>query len=124
MTTILIVDDYPVIQRTLSFTLEKHGYSVLVASDGLEALRILGTTPVDLAIVDIAMPEMDGITLLRHIRADTQLSPMPVIILTASGEDQDRITASLAGADSFINKPVGSQELLAMIAELLANQEG
>lgn len=117
--TILIVDDYPVIQRTLSHTLTKHGYEVHIAGDGLAALALLSGAAVDAAIVDIAMPEMDGLTLLQTLRADARHVDLPVIILTASGQDEDRMAAEAAGATRFLNKPVSSHQLLETVAEVL-----
>ena len=70
MKTILIVDDNSTVQRLLSYTLKRQDFDILVANNGKEALSQLALKPVDLAIVDLAMPEMDGLTLLRHLRAD------------------------------------------------------
>jgi CheY-like chemotaxis protein len=112
VTTILVVDDYPVTRRILGYTLRKHGYEVVSASDGEEALARLSEMPVDMAIVDIAMPGMDGISLLKLIRADPQLRDLPVVMLSASGQDQDRITAREEGANAFLSKPSSSHELL------------
>lgn len=119
MATILIVDDYVVTQRMLSFTLQKEGYTTITAAGGREALQRLAETSVNLAIVDLAMPEMDGIALLRLIRAQEQFKHLPIIMLTASGEDQDRVIAKQAGADDFLTKPTSSRELIATVSHLL-----
>src|SRR6476469_7871093 len=105
MSTILIVDDSPVIQRLLSLTLQRAGHHMLAVSNGYEALELLSATPIDLAIVDLAMPEMDGLTLLQAIRAGAKHPYLPVIMLTASGQDPDRLTAREAGANDFLTKP-------------------
>ena len=115
MARILIVEDYPVTQRVLSLTLKNSGHDVQVANHGLEALEKLDASPVDLALVDIAMPEMDGLELLRHLRNDERFSALPVIMLTASGQDEDRAAALTIGADGFLSKPTSSRELLETI---------
>jgi len=112
---ILIVEDYPVTQRVLSLTLKNSGYDVQIANHGVEALQQLDLAPVDLALVDIAMPEMDGLELLRHLRNDKRYTALPIIMLTASGQDEDRATALVIGADGFLTKPTSSRELLETI---------
>ena len=112
---ILIVEDYPVTQRVLSLTLKNSGHDVQIANHGLEALQQLGLGPVDLALVDIAMPEMDGLELLRQLRNDERYNGLPVIMLTASGQDEDRAMALTIGADGFLTKPTSSRELLETI---------
>lgn len=119
MTVILIVDDQPVNQRVLSLTLRKTGYEVLTAANGQEALTCLAEETVDLAVVDIAMPVMDGITLLRHLRADPKYQQLPVIMLTSSSLDEDRVAAQNEGADEFLSKPISSWDLLETIRRFL-----
>ncbi len=119
MATILIVDDYQVTLRVLSTQLRKYGYEVLTAGSAREALARLAETPADLALLDIAMPEVDGLTLLRQLRADDRYRNMPIIMLTASGQDQDRFTARELGANDFLSKPVSSRELLDAVQRLL-----
>jgi CheY-like chemotaxis protein len=119
VTKILIVEDYPVTQRVLSLTLKNSGYDVQVASHGLEALERLNQAPVDLALIDIAMPEMDGLELLRRLRSDKRFTALPVIMLTASGQDEDRATALNIGADGFLTKPTSSRELLETIQRFI-----
>lgn len=115
MVKILIVEDYPVTQRVLSLTLKNSGYDVQIANHGFEALEKLDTGTVDLALVDIAMPEMDGLELLRQLRSDSRYQQLPVIMLTASGQDEDRANALKMGADGFLSKPTSSRELLETI---------
>ncbi len=119
MARILIVDDYPVTLRVLSTQLRKNGYDAVTAGSAREALECLAESPADLAILDIAMPEVDGLMLLRQLRADARYHSMPVIMLTASGQDQDRITAREAGANEFLSKPASSWELLDTVQRLL-----
>lgn len=120
MARILIVDDYPVTLRVLSAQLRKNGYEAVTAGSAREALECLAEAPADLAILDIAMPEVDGLMLLRQLRADARYRTMPVIMLTASGQDQDRITAREAGANEFLSKPASSRELLDTVQGLLS----
>lgn len=119
MARILIVDDYPVTLRVLSTQLRKHGYEVNTAGSAREALESLAENPADLAILDIAMPEVDGLMLLSQLRADARYAAMPVIMLTASGQDQDRIIARETGANDFLSKPASSRELLDTVQRLL-----
>ena len=119
MATILIVEDYPVTQRILSLTLKNNGHETILAGNGVEALQVLDGTAVDLALVDIAMPEMDGIELLRHLRDDARYQLLPVIMLTASGQDDDRTVALSAGANGFLTKPASSRELIDAIAQFI-----
>ena len=101
MTTILVVEDHLVTQLVLSKRLRNNGYEVATANNGKQALEVLASSAVDLIISDIAMPEMDGLDLLRYVRADENLRGVPVIILTTSVLDQHRFEASAAGADGF-----------------------
>jgi CheY-like chemotaxis protein len=119
MATILIVEDYPVTQRVLSLTLRNQGYDVIIAGDGLQALERLEESTIDLALVDIAMPEMDGLTLLRHLRDDKRYQSLPVIMLTASGQDEDRSEALAVGADGFLTKPASSHELIETVSRFI-----
>ncbi|MCA9936725.1 MAG: response regulator [Anaerolineales bacterium] len=125
MATILIVDDSPTVRRTLGFTLKKHGYTALAATHGGEALEMLAetavapTTAVDLIIADVSMPEIDGITLLKLLRANPRYHNLPVIMLTASGQSQDRLHAEQEGANGFLTKPTSSHELLATVEQFL-----
>lgn len=123
MSNILIVDDSQVIQRVLSMQLRKSGYEVFVASGAREALGCLAATAMDLAILDIAMPEVDGLTLLRQLRDDANYRTLPVIMLSASGQDQDRIAAREAGAGDFLSKPTSSRELLETVQRLLPSDK-
>ncbi len=119
MASILVVDDDSVSQRMLSYTLEKNGHLVNKAWHGVEALQYLREKQYDLAIVDMTMPVMDGLTLLNLLRSDEQLRTLPVIMLTASGENEAHAAAQAQGANVILTKPTGSRELLATVAQLL-----
>lgn len=122
MTTILIVDDDPNSQRVLSYTLRKNGYDARIAANGENALSLLGESASDLVIVDMAMPVMDGLTLLRHMRADEHLRGVPVIILTGSGDDYDRLQAEQAGIQGFLSKPSSSKTVLEVVRHALGQE--
>lgn len=119
MATILVVDDYAVTQRMLTYQLFKEGYQVITASNGLEALDSLKKTDVDLMIVDLAMPEMDGLSVLRELRANPRYESLPIIMLTASGKEQDRHQAMKAGVDAFLTKPTSAWQLVGLVESLL-----
>jgi two-component system chemotaxis response regulator CheY len=122
MATILIAEDNPVNQRMLTFILKKEGHTVITAVHGVEALDRLAETTIDVVITDIGMPEMDGITLLKHMRADASYQELPVIVITASGEDVDYATARKAGANDLLTKPVSSRHLIDTVSRVLAQQ--
>jgi DNA-binding response OmpR family regulator len=115
-TTILIADDDPHIRELLRFYLRKELYTVLEAADGAEALRILESEHVQLAVVDVMMPVMDGWELCRHIR---EYANIPIIMLTAKGEINDKEIAFRAGTDDYLVKPFEPKELLFRIKALL-----
>ncbi len=115
MATILVVEDYMVAQRMYSHMLRKRGHTVVVADNGAVALERLDETAVDLVVSDLSMPEMDGVDLLRHMRADERYRHIPVIMLTASGQEQDRLEAEAEGANDFLTKPASSREVLATV---------
>lgn len=123
MTRILIVDDEPNNQRILNYTLKKAGYETMTAADGEAALNLLRENTPDLAIVDVAMPVMDGITLVHQIRDFKQYKTLPVIILTGSGDDTERIRAEEAGVQCFLTKPASSKTILETVSDLLAKNE-
>ncbi len=120
MAVILVVDDDPISQRLLGYTLQKQGHQVLSAMNGLLAIARLDQAEVDLVITDLTMPEMDGPTLLKHLRADPRYAELPIIMLTASGQDQDRIQARAAGVSDFLTKPTSSRELIETVARILS----
>lgn len=117
--TILIVDDSITIQRMLKHTLQQVGYTVLTASSGALALNQIARTPVDLTIIDLSMPDMDGLELLQRLRNDETRGQLPVIMLTASGTNTDKSAAKNLGANAYLNKPVSSSELLETVAHTL-----
>jgi CheY-like chemotaxis protein len=121
MATVLVVDDQPVIQRVLGAQLRKNGHDPETCGCARDALVRLCEIPFDLVILDIAMPEMDGLSLLRLLRQDPRFATLPAIMLTASGQDEDRAAAFAAGASAFLNKPTSSWELAETIDRVLAS---
>ena len=118
---VLIAEDENDIRNLIKLQLEQEGYSVFAAADGIEALEIIRNKAIDLAVLDVMMPRLDGFNLLRKIR---QTSNMPVIFLTARGEDMDKILGLGIGADDYLVKPFSMAELLARVsAQLRRNHE-
>ena len=109
---ILIVDDEPQITRVLRTSLDAHGYDLRVANDGDTALQIARDWTPDLMITDLSMPVMDGLELCRRFR---QKSNAPIIVLSVKGEERTKVQALDAGADDYVTKPFGINELLARV---------
>jgi DNA-binding response OmpR family regulator len=116
VTRILVVDDEPRYQRLLQINLQTEGYDIITASNGLDALEAVSTKNPDLVLLDIMMPRLDGITTCERIR---QFSNVPVIMLTAKGEEHDRVQGLNIGADDYIVKPFSAIELLARVRAVL-----
>ena len=112
---ILVVDDDPFIQKLIGIHLKKNGYDALFASNGIEALEMVNHHTLDLAIVDVMMPKMDGITLTERLAA----KEIPVLMLTAKTALEDKEKGFLAGADDYMVKPFEPKELLFRIHAIL-----
>jgi two-component system KDP operon response regulator KdpE len=110
--TILVVEDEPEIRRFLRSSLGAEGYRVVEADSGGRAVVDAGTHKPDLAIVDLGLPDLDGVEVIRRIRA---WSPMPIIVLSARAREQAKVEALDAGADDYVTKPFGVGELIARI---------
>ena len=115
-TSVLVVDDEQPLRDFIRKNLEARGFSVHAAANGLEALAIVNTQALDLIILDVMMPHMDGLETTRRIR---QTSPVPIVILTALGEEKDKVAALDLGADDYLTKPFGVEELLARVRAVL-----
>jgi two-component system response regulator ChvI len=121
MANIALVDDDKNILASVSMLLEQEGYHVRAFTDGAAALTALTTTPPDLAILDIKMPRMDGLELLRRLR---QAQDLPVIFLTSKDEEIDELMGLNAGADDYIRKPFSQRLLLERVRAVLRRAEG
>jgi two-component system KDP operon response regulator KdpE len=115
-TAVLIVEDEEPMRDFLRKNLEVRGFDVHVAANGLEALAIFNTRSLDLVILDVMMPTMDGLETTRRIR---HTSLTPIILLTALGEEKDKVAALDLGADDYLTKPFGVDELMARIRAVL-----
>ncbi|MEW6240715.1 MAG: response regulator transcription factor [Chloroflexota bacterium] len=113
---VLVVDDEKPLREFVRRNLEARGYRVVCAANGLEALAVFGNEQVDLIILDIMMPHMDGLEATRRIR---QSSTVPIIILTAMGEEADKVRAFDLGADDYLTKPFGVGELMGRIKAVM-----
>ena len=113
---ILVVDDEPQLTRVLLRSLTSNGYEVRIAGDGKFALQTFRDWPPALVITDLAMPNMDGLQLCRRVR---ELSQVPIIVLSVRGEEKTKVEALDAGADDYVTKPFGMDELLARIRATL-----
>jgi diguanylate cyclase (GGDEF)-like protein len=121
---ILVVDDDEDIARFVEVNLQLHGFEVLVAYDGAQALTMIEQHKPDLAVVDIMMPKVDGMELTRRVRADPMTAALPIIMLTAKGLTVDKVLGLTAGADDYLVKPFDTLELVARIRSTLRrNQE-
>jgi DNA-binding response OmpR family regulator len=115
-TRILIVDDEPSVTDLLAYNLRKARYDVVIASDGRQALRLAGEAKPDLILLDLMLPEVDGLDVCRELRKSTSV---PIIMVTALGEETDRVVGLEVGADDYITKPFGMRELLARVKAVL-----
>lgn len=110
--TILIVEDDLQIQNFIGYTLEEAGYFVIKTAKGAEAVRLAAAEPVDMMLLDMGLPDFDGIEVLHQVR---KWSQMPVIIVSARDQDQEKVEALDMGADDYLTKPFSARELLARI---------
>jgi len=114
--TVLVVDDEPTITEIVSRYLERAGYDAAVAADGLEAIRVASERDPDLVVLDLMLPELDGLQVLSRLREDGRT---PVILLTAKGEQSDKLAGLRNGADDYVVKPFSPSELVARVDAVL-----
>ena len=120
---ILVVDDDPDILQFVRLNLELDGFEVDLAGGGREALELAAAAPPDLMLLDVMMPEIDGLTVLRRLRSDPGTSSIPVIILTARSLAEDRVKGLDLGADDYITKPFDLEELIARVRTVLRRSQ-
>ncbi len=116
---ILVVDDEPVLVETIAYNLEQAGYQVTTAADGSSALEAARRETPDLIILDIMLPEMDGLEVCRQLRRENNTVTTPIMMLTAKGDEIDKVVGLEVGADDYVTKPFGRRELLARVRALL-----
>jgi DNA-binding response OmpR family regulator len=114
--TILLVDDEEPVQKLLTYPLERDGYRVLVARDGAEALERFEREPIDLVVLDLMLPKLDGLEVCRRLRAT---SMVPIIMLTARDDELDKVLGLELGADDYITKPFSIREFRSRVRALL-----
>ena len=117
---ILIVDDEPNIVMSLEFLMRKNGYQVGIARNGAEALAAIDQLPYDLVLLDIMMPDVDGLEVCRRLRARPDRAATKVVFLSAKSRDADVQKGYAAGADLYIPKPFSTRQLMEKVRELLA----
>jgi two-component system, OmpR family, KDP operon response regulator KdpE len=113
---ILVVDDEPQIVRALAINLRARGYEVSAAGDGAEALRLAATHPPEVVLLDLGLPDLDGVDVIAGLRAWTSV---PILVLSGRSDSLDKVDALDAGADDYVTKPFGMDELLARLRALL-----
>lgn len=117
--TILVVEDEPAIQMLIATNLRRHGHEVMTAVDTESAMREINAALPDLILLDWMLPGMSGIDFARRLRADPRTRMVPIIMLTARGEERDKVTGLESGADDYITKPFSPRELMARIQAVL-----
>jgi two-component system KDP operon response regulator KdpE len=117
--TILVIEDEPSLQRFLRVTLEAQNFKVIEAEQGEHGLRHAATSQPDLILLDLGLPDMDGIEVTRRLR---ESSAVPIIVVSARGKEQDKVVALDCGADDYLTKPFGVSELLARVRVALRHQ--
>src|SRR5712692_4547805 len=116
---VLIVEDEADIRDLLAFHLEREGYQVSKSRTGADALRYVKASPPDLILLDIMLPEVDGLEVCRRLRREPATAALPIVMLTAKGDEVDRVLGLELGADDYIVKPFSPKELLARVRAVL-----
>jgi two-component system alkaline phosphatase synthesis response regulator PhoP len=119
MQHVLAVDDERNICRLVEVNLQRAGYRVTTASDGVEALAAIGVERPDIVVLDVMMPKMDGFEVLKRLRMDPATAELPVIMLTAKAQDADIFRGWSSGVDGYLTKPFNPGELLAFVRRTL-----
>jgi DNA-binding response OmpR family regulator len=116
---ILLVDDEAILVETIAYNLEQAGYMVITAADGASALEAVRRETPDLIVLDIMLPEIDGLEVCRQLRREDSTAHIPIMMLTARTDEIDKVVGLEVGADDYVTKPFGRRELLARIRALL-----
>lgn len=117
---VLIVEDNPSVLRATSYILEKEGYEVLTAQNGLEGLKKAKENSPDLLILDVMLPGIDGFEICHRLRGEPQTANLPIVMFSAKGQESDKAMGMKMGADDYLTKPVDRIVLLDKVADLLA----
>lgn len=121
--TILAVDDEEHILELIKFNLEKNGFQVITSDNGEKALELLASNSIDLVVLDLMLPGIDGLEVCKEIKRMEGYSKLPIIMLTAKGEETDRILGLELGADDYVTKPFSVRELIARVKAVLRRSE-
>jgi DNA-binding response OmpR family regulator len=116
---ILIVEDDPSFSRAINHIIQKEGYDVITASNGLTGLRMAKDDKPDLLILDVMLPGLDGFEICSRLRNEPQTAKLPIIMLSAKGQDADKTTGLKVGANEYLTKPVNRELLLEKMTSLL-----
>ena len=120
---ILVVDDERHIVRLVEVNLQRHGYEVVSAFDGVEALEKVKSEKPDMIVLDVMMPRMDGFEVLQNLQADSSTSDIPVIMLTAKAQDADIFKGWQSGVSSYLTKPFNPRELITFVERIFQSLE-
>ena len=120
--SILIIEDDPSFSRAINHIVEKEGYNVDTASNGMTGLRMVKENPPDLLILDVMLPGLDGFEICSQLRGEPTTASLPIIMLSAKGQETDKETGLKVGANEYLTKPVNRELLLETINKLLSEQ--
>jgi DNA-binding response OmpR family regulator len=118
---IMVVDDEPYIARVIKFKLEQEGYAVISANDGVTGLDRIRQEKPDLVLLDVMMPGLTGYEVCQQVKADADLAGIPVVFLTAKGQERDREQGLNLGASDYITKPFSPNRLLELVKSIIGN---
>ncbi len=121
---VLLAEDEPNIVESLTFLLERAGFEIMVESNGRQALETVLQDSPDVLVLDVMLPELDGYEILRRLRGDPRSANLPVLMLTAKGQRENRETALEYGADLFITKPFSNAEIIEAVKQLENGRPG
>tara|TARA_R110001599_G_scaffold31515_4_gene104815 strand:+ start:690 stop:1067 length:378 start_codon:yes stop_codon:yes gene_type:complete len=116
---ILIVDDEPNILISLEYLMQREGFDVAVARDGLQAIAAIEADPPDLVLLDVMMPGKTGLEVCQHVRSQDSLSDVRIVMLTAKGRETDVAKGLALGANAYVTKPFSTRDLVAQVRDLL-----
>jgi len=119
---VMIVEDEPNIVESLSFVFSREGWQVAAALDGDTAIERLLSEPPDVLVLDVMLPPHSGFEVLKRVRSEASLKHLPVLVLTAKGQEQDRHTALRLGADAFVTKPFSNRDIVQQVRELAGSE--